>query len=519
VTADWILTGGRVQTFDAAGSVAEAVAVADGRFVAVGTRAQIEALAGAGTRRTDLDGGTLYPGFCDTHMHLEKVARELAMLQLGDARSHADVLAAVERAARTSPAGEWIRSFGDDGAWHERQLAEGEMPSREALDRAAPEHPVFLYRRPDAAALNSRAAELLGAVLEREVWDARTGLLSSPNTRYIEAKLPRATPERELELLGAACVQLMRMGITSVVDPGLPAAFANTWDLYTRARLPVRVYLMNRFDYHRSFEEEFARLRAERVRPLDGDEHLRAFAVKLLLDGEFDNAWVRDGEPLNGEPLRRYEAKELEAVVGLCAAAGWPLCTHAMGGGAISFLIDAVRDAGARRLRFEPGQVTIAHAFLPSREDLEACRELGIGLSVHPLLAYVFEHEMQDAWGPLAQRSNPLRTMLELGVRVAGGSDVIPCEPLRNARVAVTRTSRDGAVFGPDEAIAPRKALTLFTRSAGEYVGRPDLGVVGPGAAADFVVWSADPLETPVEDWLDLEVRLAVVAGETTLPA
>src|SRR5690606_26622630 len=121
-------------------------------------------------------------------------------------------------------------------------------------------------------------------------------------------------------------------------------------------------------------------------------------------------------------------------VLALCAAQGWPLCLHALGGGAIDFVIERVRHAAGRGLRFAPGQISLAHAFFPARESLAACRELGIALAVQPLLMYVFEREMEEAWGDFARTATPLASMLAAGVRVAGGSDVLPCEPLRGAR-------------------------------------------------------------------------------------
>ena len=528
---NWFLFNGHVETFDRSRPSADALAIADGRFAAVGERAELERMAGVETRRTDLGGATVFPGFCDTHMHLQKVAHDLAMVHLGDARSLADVLAAVNDHARRLPEGTWIRSFGDTALWHERNLSEGRLPTSEELDRAAPTHPVFLYRRPQRAVLNSLAASTLAAKLQElpagqsDQWDSTTGTLSGPAVRTVNDYLYRLGSEdreHELALLEDACVQLLAMGITTIVDPGLAAGFDEGWALYRTARsrdtLPQRVRLMNRFDYRRSFAEELDRLLASAAFPLDGDDRLQAWAVKLLLDGEFSGSWMRAGEELAEPGIPRYSNEELRTVASLCAERGWPLCIHVMGGAAIEAVIDVVRSVRREGATLAPGQVTLAHAFLMDTSDMLACQELGIGVSVQPLLAYVFVEEMRDAWGPLAGRSNPLASMLSLGVDVAAGSDTLPCPPLLGASITVTRRAWDGSSLGDKEALDPAEAIGLFTRAGGVYIGA-DVGTIAPGAAADFVVWGENPLTKDPSDWPTLTPTLVAIGGRTAWSA
>jgi predicted amidohydrolase YtcJ len=469
VTPDLVVANGVVETMDAEARTVGAFAVARGRVVALGSAEEILALAGSATEVLDLHGTTVLPGFMDTHLHLEKVAREMAMMQLSAATTLADVLGAVRAMASSVPRGAWIRSFGDDNSWHEDQLAEGRLPTRSEIeDVAGNANPVFLYRGPDAAAMNGAAitalAEPLSAI-DRSDFDPDRGWLHGPVARELERTLPRGPREVELRQLADASRQLLSYGLTTIADPGLPAQFTRSWELYrdlgSRGELRQRVVLMNRLDPARSVESEFERVLGSEVLPGDGDEHLTAGAVKVLLDGEFANAWMRTGEHCSGTALRRYTEVELDSIVSLCAEHRWPLCVHAMGGGAIAAVIASVDRARGRGSRFKVDQVSIAHAFLIADRDLAECSRLGIALSVHPMLAYCFETEMTEAWGDLAESANPIASMLRRGVTTAGGSDTLPNEPLRGGRYAVDRTARRGTVLGAEEAVTPAQALVL----------------------------------------------------------
>lgn len=523
--ADWLLTGGSIVTFDPGRPSGSALAVADGRVVAVGAEAELAELAGPGTRHTRLDGAAVLPGFCDTHIHFEKVSHEFAMLELGDARSVADVCARVAQVA-ASGAG-WIRCLGDSAGWHERNLTECRLPNRAELD-AAGSCPVFLYRRPDHGVLNTAAMGELGEMLagfSPEEWDPATGWLRGPAVRVVNDELFRPVlhgPEHRLTMLEQASQRLLRMGVTTVVDPGLPGGFDTSWQLYQAARergvLAQRVLLMNRFDWRKGFAEELDRVLDGDVLPGSGDDRLRAWALKVILDGEFVGAWMRPGEEPSGADGARYTAEELRRVLRLCADRGWPICLHAMGGGAIAAVIRTVRELMADGHEFGSGQVSIAHAFLIGEGDVADCVELGIRVSVQPALAYTYAREMREAWGPLADRAIPFATMAALGLRFAGGSDTHPCAPLTGAAIAVTRKAWDGSSLGGHEALTPRQALTLYTRDAGHYIGAEDIGVLRPGAAADFVVWGQNPLDCAAEAWPELLPDLVAVAGRPVWP-
>jgi predicted amidohydrolase YtcJ len=512
--ADLVVTGTPIHTFSPNGDVVDALAIADGVVVAAGSVAEVDAVASADATRLAAQGAVL-PGFCDTHMHFEKIAHELRMLHLTQATSVDAVLELVAAASRESDPGEWIQSFGDDNAWHEDQLDEKRLPTRSELDDAAPEHPVFLYRGGDAAALNSSAAEVLREPLAADAgWDSDRGYLNSPLAQILQQGLPIGGDP--LATLQQASQELLGFGVTTIVDPGLPGRFDDTWQLYRRARSESRVtqrlYLMDRLDHRCDFEAELKRITtAETTRNLACDG-VTGWGLKLLVDGEFANAWMGDGEPQPRPATKRYTPAQIEAALRFCGDRGWPICFHVMGRGAAEAVIDAVERVGGAAV-FRRNQVTLAHGFLMSEQNIEDAVRLGIGISVQPLLAYVFEKEMLAAWGELAHNANPYRLMLDRGATVAGGSDVLPCEPLRGAAVAVTRTSRLGSRLGIEQALTPIEAVSLFTERGGPYVLDSRLGTLQPGAPADFVCWTHDPLVVPVEEWPSLRPAFTAVGG------
>lgn len=524
--ADWILTGGRIEACGQDSAPKTAMAVAEGQVLAVGSDAEIEALSGDSTQRTDLAGRTVLPGFIDTHMHLEKVSHEFTMLRLENARSIPEIVDIVGRRARElTDAGNrsaWIRCLADNAAWNEKNLAEGRLPTRSELDAVSLDVPVYLYRRPDKAVINSAGAALMAGKLQdfTEGYDTETGYLSGPPVRVINDAiytLSMADMEYRESILAEACRKLLAMGLTTIVDPGLAGAFDSSWSLYQesakRGHLPQRILLMNRFDWRKPFTDERARVLGSSALPGAGDDRLSAWALKVLLDGEFSNAWMRDGETVQSPGSAHYTHEELRDILSLAAERGWPVCVHAMGGGAIEEVYGTVAELRNEGAEFFDGQINIAHAFLMDVPDMKACAELGIKLSLNPPLAYVYSDELRAAWGPLAARAVPLATLSALGIPFAGGSDTHPCAPLAGAAMAVRRKAWDGSTLGSHEAIDARQALTMYTRDAGWYINRSDVGTLSAGAVADFVVWPQNPLETDPEQWADLSPDLVAISG------
>ena len=526
---DVVLTGGNIITFDDARPRAEALGVRGGKVVVLGDSRTIEGLKGRGTAVVRLQGATVLPGFCDTHMHLQLVARYFAMVHPAGSQTIAEVLSRVKAVAEKAPSGEWIRTLAHDERWHESRLVEQRLPTRREIDEVVGMHPVCLYRRLDVAVLNSAAIERAAswlASLPSEDWSEEEGALRGfTSVRFFNDWLngnSGLSSEREMELLRSASQRLFAMGITSIVDPGLPhmppGGFENSWALYRDARtggaLQQRVWLMNQLNFRDTFEVQKRSVTETNIHPFTGDDYLCTWAIKAFIDGEFKGAWMRAEDEVGTDPIVRYTNSELEQLIGLCMERGWPVCLHVMGGRAIQTVIDVVEKLSTQGVPAAPNLVSLAHAFLPKEEDLSRAAKLGIAISVQPVLAYGFAGEMRSAWGQeLVDRCLPIASMLKAGVTVGGGSDILPCDPLRGAWAAVTRRQWDGLTFGPDQAVGKEEALNLWTRGAGEYLGDRRVGRLGTGSFADYVIWPKNPIEMQVDEWLELQPMAVAVGG------
>jgi predicted amidohydrolase YtcJ len=304
---DVVVLNARVRALDAAGTVAEALAIKHGQVMAVGDTRTIRALAGPGTLQHDLGGLTVLPGFYDSHNHIKSTGLNFFAVDLSGARTVAEVLQAIAARAATTPAGEWVVA---SSRWHETQLAEVRFPTRSELDRVAPSHPVWLPRGGHNRVVNSEAFRRAGITKETPnppggtyVRDAVTGdltghIIGAAAFGRIARLLPRPTPAHEAEGLRAAIKAYHAAGITSVIDPGLPAdELAPFQTLWARGELTVRVNAMLRVLAGTS--------KAELDRALDtirgagfatgfGDDWLRLGGIKFTADGGVETSYLRE---------------------------------------------------------------------------------------------------------------------------------------------------------------------------------------------------------------------------------
>ncbi len=522
---DMVLFNGTVRTVDRSFSTAEAVAVTGIRITAVGTSAQLRALAGPATRLIDLDGATLLPGLMDNHLHS---AGGGPGVDLSRARSMAEVFAAVSARVRETPAGGIVVSNSD---WHEAQLQEKRLPLRDDLDRLAPDHPVVLVRGGHEYIVNSAALTRWG--IGEQTPEPAGGRL----TRYPDGRLngelvdtakalvklpppPALSLDARMRARVAEFARLHAAGLTSVRLPGISVDDYRLLEAMQKAgTLTMRVNALLRPGG--SAQAVAATLDGSGLAQGQGDAWLRVGGVKLAVDGGFEGGLMREpyeepwGEQGTFRGLQTQSREGFEATVTALNTRDWRVATHAVGDAAIDLVLDTYERAN-RQHSIVDRRWSIEHAFIGRPDHLPRMRALGLALSVQSHL-YLAGPSLVQYWGEArAGLTTPVKTYLDAGLPVSSGTDapVVPYPPLWTMYHFVTRDTIAGGVLGADQAISREQALRIATNgNAWLTMEEVDKGAIEVGKLADLVLLSEDPVTCPAPRLRDARVLLTIVDG------
>jgi predicted amidohydrolase YtcJ len=524
--ADLIFTGGRVHTLDARNSVAEALAVAGDRILRAGSDTEIRALAGPGTRRVELRGRSLLPGFIDAHCHFT---------WLGSAQSEIDCKApgmdsiaalveAVRQRAGTLPRGAWIRGRGYD----QTKLTERRHPNRFDFDPVSPEHPVIFTRTcGHILAANSRALALAG--VDDATPDPPAGRFDRENGRnlgvvYEEAQAPfqRASALTQDELraaLLAANHAYLSAGTTSVHDAGGLAgpALGLAQGLIAEDALKVRLYAFPIM----GFGNVPATLYIEAgLRTGFGDARLRIGAFKVVTDGSSSGPTAATRAPYTSNPadsgILYWSQDELDDLIDRAHRANFQVTMHTLGDRAIEQGLNAIERALGATPRPDP-RPRLEHCGICPPDLQQRVRALGVTPAMQPAFFWEFGDGYLANYGrERADTIFPVRSLVGMGVRVAGSSDapVTDYRPLFGIQQALTRATLDGEVCGPDERVDLDTALRLYTINAAyAEFAEQEKGSLEPGKLADCVVLGDDLARVPADKIRDTPVALTVSGG------
>lgn len=528
---------GSIITMDPALPRAEALAVAGGTVVAVGTLDDARSAVGDRAPVTDLGTDVVLPGLIDAHNHLLWTGLATQLVDLSSARDLEGLLAAVGEWADRHPGAEWV--VGAEG-WELDDIAERRYPTKEELDAVCPDRPVFLGRGGHVGVANTRALALAGitretpdppgGVIERGADGEPTGvLLEGPARDPVRRLVPPPSREQRLDALRVAQQRYLAAGLTHVMEPGLePGELEAYQSLHADGELAIRVTAMPMLGQGASAVERFDAIRTLGVRTGFGDDRLRLGGVKLFLDGgaSFGTAFLR--EPYPDRPGYRGELvtseRDLEAIAAGCARERWSLGIHAVGGGAIDLALDVFERVDGE-VPIAPLRFHLIHAyFWPSPENMASMRRLGVPLAVQPTMQERFAGVLgrRFGWDPVAL-ATPLRAWHDAGVLVAGSSDspITPYEPFRGIWQAVTRHSEEfGGSLGPDQCIGVEQALEMYTvNSARVCFCNGSAGALRPGARADWVAVGTDPLHCEPDELRAITPVVTAVAGEIVYDA
>jgi predicted amidohydrolase YtcJ len=516
-----VLHNGRILTMNPAQPTAQAIAVAGGRILAVGSDDDILGFARPGTRRVDLGGQRVVPGFNDAHSHPASAGLQHLRAVDCDLRSIPAIQQAIrERAARTAP-GQWVLGFKYD----DTKTAEGRYLTIADLDAAATAHPVYVvHRGGHTAYVNSMALRLAGVTdqspdpqggrYERDAGGRLTGRVAETGQDAFNRVIPE-NYTREDRQAGVKLISQMlaRSGITSVTDAeGTLEDFRAYQDALHAGELGTRVYCG-------IYGSQADPLIAASIRTGFGDEWLRVGFMKLVCDGSISERTARLSQPYVGRPddfgILVASADELYPQVRKAHDAGWQVGIHANGDVAIDLVLGIYeriqREAPRADARYRLEHCTVINDGLVRRIK-------ALGAIPTPFSTYVYFHgEKMKEYG--ADRLNSmfaLRSFIDAGIPATLASDYPPgpFEPMMALQSAVTRTDMKGTVWGPKQRITVEEALRAFTvNGAHASFEERSKGTLEEGKLADLVVLGRDPLREDPSTLVTIPIERTMVGG------
>ncbi len=517
---------GRFVTLDAGQPEVAAIAVADGRIVAAGTRVAMLALGGKGTQRIDVPGIAV-PGWVDAHAHISGLGSTFETLNV-ERMSKEAIAKAVAAAARKTPDGDWIVGRG----WDEGYFAKREDPTAADLDPSTPQHPVVLSgiaqhsmwvnsRALERAGITTETADPPGGRIVRDPAGRPTGLLLEEAQKLITSVMPDANSEAARERrIRFALEQYVRWGLTGVHDAGTELEdIAILKRLAKSGELPVRVYAMASGDP--AIEHYLKNGRDTGL----GNDRLTVRSFKIYVDGALGSRGAQLSAPYSDAPqtsgLSQMQDSDLDRFIRRAREKGFQVNAHAIGDLGVKRILDAIernRVGAADRYRVE-------HASMISPQDLKRLRTLGVIASIQPVFIGEYSRWGRERVG--ADRAAwlmPVADLVLTGAVLASGTDYPASDsgdPRATLNALITRTGFDGK---PEEGFFPHQAVDITTAlwsmsEAPAYAAfqEADLGKLTIGRYADFTVLGEDPRTVPRERLLHIPVLMTVVGGKVAI--
>ncbi len=543
--ADTILTNGKIITVDPDFSIAEAIAIKDGRILAVGPGEEAGKFSGKGTRVIDLKGHTVVPGLIDGHLHPFQAALSELFEEIPDVHTVNELLNWVHSEAQKKKPGEWIIF----PKFFATRLLEMRPPSLAELDSVAPDNPVFLngsfggvvnssaFRYSDIK--NFSAYE---SILKDEQTGLPNGLITGAAFKLLKLPGEKAlTLDEKLEALRNMLHLYNKVGITSL-GPGLGTTeHLNLYKaLSERGQLTARVFqnIVIPFSPDASVAQMEKALDSLGYKTGDGDEWVKVGSLKAVVDGGIltgtaflRQPWGTGAKEIYGITDPEYRGilvihkKALVNMISAAARKGWKFAAHVTGGGGVDTLLAAYQEVN-EKVPLKEHRCSIIHGNFYNARAIKIMSELGIYAEMQPAWFYKDADLLKKVLGDERIKTfHPYRSLIEGGVTVNGGSDhmvkfdsyksINPYNPFLAMWSVITRKTERGSVIVPEEAVSREQALKMYTiNNAYETFEEDVKGSIEPGKYADLAVLSQDILTCPVDSIRDIRVLMTILDGK-----
>jgi len=525
-SADTVLFNGKVVTLDADSPTVEALAVRDGKVAAIGTSAEIRALAGAKTRVIDLDGRTVIPGLIDSHMHAIRAAMFYATeVNWIGTHSIAEAMERIAKAAKANKPGSWLIVA---GGWTPQQFKEKRKPTQAELLAVAPEHPVYIQLFYSDALLTPAGLKALNinsdadvpprGKIERDGSGNPSGWISgdNPTIAGLFGKLPLPNFDQRVEGTQQFFRELNRLGLTAVGDPGgfnlTPADYQPLFKVWQDKNLTVRV-IYSMFAQRPGKElEDYQNL--TQLLPMGfGDNMLRFNGIgENVTWGMYNN-----DNPSEAQKQQYYE------VVKWAADRRMTVTQHWNNNKSVHHLLDVFERVN-REIPIAPLRWSIAHLNDASPESLARMKALGVGWTMQNAMYFGGEAFIRERGGEAIRLSPPIMTAVKLGVHVGGGTDahrVMSYNPFVALQWMVDGKTVGGTPTRAPEQISPREqVLRLYTLGSAWFAHDDDKrGALAVGRLADLAVLTKDFMTMPADEIGGIESLLTMVGGRIVYAA
>ena len=528
--ADLILYNGNIHTVDREQPTATAVAIKDGKFVAVGDDSTVMKYADDSTKMIDLKRKRTIPGINDSHTHLIRGGLNFNLeLRWDGVPSLADAMRMLKEQVARTPTPQWVRII---GGWSEFQFAERRMPTLEEINDAAPDTPVFIMHLYNSALLNRAALKAVGYTkdtpdppggkIQRTVSGEPTGLLlAAPSAAILYATLakgPKLSYDYQLNSSRHYMREMNRLGITSVIDAGggfqnFPDDYKVIDELHKNGELTVRI-AYNLFTQRPKHEEEDFDSWVKSVKLYQGDDmyrHNGAGEMLVFSAADFESF-------MNPRPdLPEVMEEELERVVRLLVANRWPFRLHATYNESITRFLNVFEKVN-RDIPFDGLSWIFDHAETIDEKNIERVKALGGGIAVQSRMAFQGEY-FTDRYGKTAAaQTPPVKKMLDMGVPVGAGTDATRVSSY-NPWIGLYWLSAGKTVGGlelynKEQRLSRETALELYTKGSAWFSSEQHKkGSIKTGMLADLTVLDSDYFTVEDEEIKTIEAALTIVDG------